>query len=224
MPVVFLDTAAILDVLRVPFRHELQADVIDSATAMIEEASADQRRIWLVATGNVVQELNERRQFVEDDLRAHLHSLASSVARIFAVTRAAFPERIVSASDVFDFKIDQRISAITDRLVNSIVLFQGTSTCGEKARDRVWGGHPPASRAKQEFKDCEIFEEFLELISLIRQEGCGTMAVFVSPNRKDYGPPPEGHPRIGSDLEACQAHYCGHISWARSIIRTESGG
>jgi len=38
-PVIFLDTSAILDILRVPFRHELQVDIVDSAAALVEDWS-----------------------------------------------------------------------------------------------------------------------------------------------------------------------------------------
>src|ERR1017187_1544382 len=46
-PLLFLDTAAILDILRVPFRHELQVDIVDSAAAIVDKVLADPRRIWL---------------------------------------------------------------------------------------------------------------------------------------------------------------------------------
>jgi hypothetical protein len=81
----------------------------------------------------------------------------------------------------------------------------------------VWAAAPPASRAKQEFKDCEIFEEFLELASAIRRDGFEAPAVFVTPNSRDYGPPPDGHPRTASDLAALVAHYVANLSWARAV-------
>ena len=54
-PVVFLDTAAILDVLRVPFRHGLQTDIFDSALSVTTGASADPKRVWLITSANVVR-------------------------------------------------------------------------------------------------------------------------------------------------------------------------
>ncbi len=76
----------------------------------------------------------------------------------------------------------------------------------------------PASQAKQEFKDREIFEEFLELLATLRSQGFDRTAVFVTPNGKDYGPPPNGHPKIASDLAAGNAQYAANVSWARDMM------
>ena len=119
-PVVFLDTAAILDVLRVPFRHELQADIIDSAAAVVNDARADQKRIWLVATGNVIQELGDRRQFVEDELGAYVRSLALSMSRALTVARTVFPEQKISSLDLLGLRIDQRVSGSSHECMHDL--------------------------------------------------------------------------------------------------------
>ncbi len=105
-----------------------------------------------------------------------------------------------------------------DRLVSSLIVFRGTDCIG-KARDRLWAGQPPASKSKQEFKDCEIFEEFLELVMSLRGHGFDKKTIFVTPNRHDYGDPPRGHDRIASDLEAVGAAYAANISWALAVAR-----
>ena len=60
-PALFLDTASILDILRVPFRKELQVDIIESAASFVDDALADPRRVWLVTSDNVIQELGRHR-------------------------------------------------------------------------------------------------------------------------------------------------------------------
>jgi hypothetical protein len=217
-PVLFLDTAAILDVLRVPFRHEVQADIIDSVATIVDGSSSDPKRIWVVTTANVMQELESRREFVRQELSAHMRDLTLSISRVLTVARTVFPERRIGSLDLLEFKLEQRVSGILDRLVEAMVIFRGTTACVGKARDRVWAGIPPASRAKQEFKDCEIFEEFLDLLTVIRQQGFGPPAIFVTPNSADYGRPPEGHPQIAADLEALGARYATNLSWAYSLI------
>ena len=218
-PLLFLDTAAILDILRVPFRHELQVDIVDSAATIVDEALADPRRVWLVTSANVVQEFEGRRDYVMDELNARIRDLNLSIARISSVAKIAFPERRISWVDLPELKLPQRIQGIMDRLVDSMVIFRGTAACVGRARDRLWAGLPPASKAKQEFKDCEIFEEFLELVSLIRSQGFTPPAIFVTPNKEDYGPAPDGHPQIASDLAGLGASYAANLSWAWALIR-----
>jgi hypothetical protein len=217
-PLLFLDTAAILDFLRVPFRIELQVDIVDSAASIVDDVLADPRRIWLVTTANVMHEFAGRRDEVSEELSCRMRELNQWMARVSNVAKIAFPEWRIGSLDWRELKLEQRILGIMDRLVDSMVTFQGTVTCVGKARDRLWAGLPPASKAKQEFKDCEIFEEFLELLGVIRGKGFEQPAVFVTPNKKDYGPAPEGHPQIASELAALSAQYAANLSWARALV------
>jgi hypothetical protein len=81
-PVIFLDTAAILDVLRVPFRHGLQTDIFDSALSVTVDASADPKKVWLITSANVVRELETRRQGVESELNGQISSTQQAVDRL----------------------------------------------------------------------------------------------------------------------------------------------
>jgi hypothetical protein len=212
-PLLFLDTAAILDILRVPFRHELQVDIVDSAAAIVDEVLADPRRMWLVTSANVMQELDGRRTYVREELNARIRELNLMIARVSSVARIAFPERRIGSLDLPELKLEERIQGIMDRLVSSMAIFRGTATCVGRARDRLWAGLPPASKAKQEYKDCEIFEEFLELLSAIRSQGFEPPAIFVTPNKEDYGPLPMG---IRKSHRSCQR-------WERSTSPTCRG-
>jgi hypothetical protein len=219
-PLVFLDSAAVLDVLRVPFRRDSQVDVIDSAVAIVNDAESEPRRVWSVTTANVVQEIETHRESVRQELIGHIKALDVSIDRALTAARSAFPERQFTWTGLANVQLDGRILRIMDGLVESTVVYRGSAECVARARDRVWAGAPPASRVKQEFKDCEIFEEFLELVSAIRREGFESPIVFVTPNSRDYGPPPSGHPRIASDLAPIHAQYAASLSWARALIRS----
>jgi hypothetical protein len=218
-PLLFLDTAAILDILRVPFRHELQVDIVDSAATIVDEALADPRRVWLVTSANVIQEFEGRRTYVADELNARIRDLHLAIARVSSIARIAFPERRIGSLDLRELKLEERIQGIMNRFVDSMVMFRGTPTCVGKARDRLWAGLAPASKAKQEFKDCEIFEEFLELLSESRNLGFESPAIFITPNKEDYGPAPDGHPQIATELSALGAWYVSNLSWARALLR-----
>jgi hypothetical protein len=129
-----------------------------------------------------------------------------------------FPDRRIANVEWLDVSLNERIVGVMDRLVTSMSVYRGTTQCVGRARERLWAGRPPASRAKQQFKDCEIFEEFIELMMILRAKGFDQRAVFVTPNSQDYGPPPDGFEQIGSDLKAVQALYAANIAWARGIV------
>lgn len=218
-PLMFLDTAGILDILRVPFRPELQVDIINSAAALVEDLSVAPRRIWVVSTANVAQEFYARREGVLQELSTRMSNLTQSIGRLSRIARLVVPERRVTELDWLDSTLEQRVLGVVDRLVASMSLFRGTPDCVGRARDRLWAGLPPASKSKQEFKDCEIFEEFLELAGALRRASFDQPIVFVTPNSKDYGLPPQGHQQIAADLMARGCLFAGNIAWARAVIQ-----
>src|SRR5437879_12917231 len=71
-PLMFLETAAFLDIMRVPFRHELQVDIVDSAAALVDDLAATPKRIWVVSTSNVLQEFQANREAAAGTRYSHL--------------------------------------------------------------------------------------------------------------------------------------------------------
>lgn len=201
-----------------PYRHNLQFEIIESAVAIIEDSIASPRRVWAVTTANVIQEFQTHRDSVQQELESQISALNLSMSRLSRVAGVVLPERRISHVDWLGLPLHHRVLGIMDRLVSFLIVFRGTDCIG-KALNRLWAGQPPASKSKQEFKDCEIFEEFLEIVSSLRSNGFDKPAVFVTPNKQDYGAPPRGHDRIASDLEAAGALYAANISWALPIAR-----
>jgi len=64
-PIVFLDAAAILDILRASFRHEIKANVVESAVDLTEASVATPKRLWLVAPDIVMGEFDNHHEKVK---------------------------------------------------------------------------------------------------------------------------------------------------------------
>src|SRR5207244_2772327 len=139
-------------------------DMMESAAAMIDDVVANPRRIWIVTSGNVIQEFQAHRESVQQELGTRISNLSQSISRLSRVARSVFPAPHISQLEWLELALQERVLGIMDRLVASVIVFHGTTDCIGKARNRLWAGHAPASKSKQEFKDCEIFEEFLELV------------------------------------------------------------
>ncbi len=210
-PLIFLDTAAILDIVRVPLRPELPAGILTAAGSVIEQADFTPRRMWLVTSSNVQVEFERHRD-------SETANLSRSIIHLEAVAKLAFPERHVDWVDWVRLGLEQRVKNLVDRLVDTMEVFEGSPACLPNAHGRVRRGEPPATRTKPSYMDCCIFEEFLELVSSIRAQGFREHAVFVTPNHKDYGRPPDGHPRIRDDLALVGASYVANLSEALAAI------
>lgn len=220
-PVLFFDTAALLDVLRVPFRQELQMGILESAVSLVSQASDDSREVWLVSTSGVLQEFRSHCHAIGQELAAHVAQLARTVARMAQIAAVVLPEKQIQQLQWLDADFGERVIGIAERLVASTTLYQGSDACIQRAGQRVWTGLPPASISKQEFKDCQIFEEFLELAAELRSNNFALPIAFVTPNSKDYGNPPVGHERISADLNAHGCLYAGNVAWARAMVGLE---
>jgi len=147
-----------------------------------------------------------------------MSNVSQSIARLSRVARIVVPEKRIAELEWLDAIFEERVLGVMDRLVRSLSVFRGTPECVTRARDRLWAGLPPASKAKQEFKDCEIFEEFLELAGALRKQSFDQPIVFVTSNTSDYGPPPQGHEQVASDLTAASCSFAGNLAWARAVL------
>jgi hypothetical protein len=218
-PILLLDTAAILDIFRALFRSEIQPSVVESTQALLEASRASPKRLWLVTPESVMRELGNNQQRVKDDMVSHLKRFGETVARVHEISKVTFPGRRLAARDLIEIELQSHITDLVDRFVAATSVFRGSDVCHQNASRRVWEASPPACHAKQSYKDCEIFEACLELLSTLRAAGFSPAAVFVTPNAADYGPPPDGFPNIESELAVLNATYTKDLSWAKSKLK-----
>ena len=218
-PVIFLDTAAILDVARVPCREDLDLNLL-RWEELLSQGHADRNlaRMWVVTTEHVVHELKDNRPAVETEI----HREMTKFRRLTDVERILFPEDPPPRSSRREKDLANRAVETMERLVQFTNVFQGSQECTLRAADRVRRKRSPSSK-KQEFKDCEIFEEFLELASRLRQLEFTPPIVFVTPNKADYGEVPTGKPQIQEDLARCRATYAPNLTDAASRVGIPPG-
>jgi hypothetical protein len=162
-PVVFLDTAAILDVLRVPFRHGLQTDIFDSALSVTTDASADPKRVWLITSANVVRELETRRQGVESELNGQISSIQQAVDRLLTVVRRTFPDRRFQWPNLIDLGFPRRVVRVMDLLIGSTFVFSGSADCIKRASARIWPALRLRVAATSSIKIARYSRSFLSL-------------------------------------------------------------
>lgn len=76
----------------------------------------------------------------------------------------------------------------------------------------------PAGRGKQEAKDCEIFEAFLDVGRTLRTRGFADSICFVTANSDDYGKPTEPKIPLEAELLGINARYVGSLTWALAVV------
>ncbi len=178
------------------------------------------RRVWLVTSALVISEFRNNVTSVTNELKGAIEKQARTITRVADVSRAIFPEQRVEATNWEAMGVDQRVTELVNGLVDRLVVFDGSPESQLRAGARVRSAEPPSGRGKdQQYKDCEIFEAFLELVSAARSQGFTSRAILVTAD-KGYGKPP-GHKRIKEDLSAVSAEYVTHLAWAWGMIQSE---
>ncbi|MDX2149724.1 MAG: PIN domain-containing protein [Bryobacteraceae bacterium] len=216
VPVLFFDTAAILDIVRCAYRPDLRLDLLRSAAAACAASKAvPGRQLWLAATPTVLKELADNRCGVLEELDKAISRTLREIGRFAEVARVLSASK-AAAPDWLNDELQTGIVELMNRLMTALTVYEGSASCVARAYDRVRHGLAPASRGKQEMKDCVIFEEFLEMAEGLTAMGFARPRVFITPNDRDFGKPPEG--RVCDDLVRVGANYVSNLSWAAHLI------
>ena len=217
-PVLFLDTCAILDVIRTPQR-DIQEQVISAASDVLD-ASREPKKLWIVVTTIVENEFNEKFKKVENELVKHVEKVDKDVEKLRNAANYLFASSQRNSWNFRELKIPQALSKIAEYLLDSAILIAAEDDCIVRAAKRVTNKKRPSQGGNQQYNDCEIIEHYLEVSRQLRNRGFKEKCVFVSSNKKDFceGGTDNIHPDLDTDFKKVGLEYAKEIAWARSLI------
>jgi len=207
----------LLDVLRSPHRDGVPSGIIEATVALSTRASATPRQAWVVAAEQMHHEWTEHVANVEQETRAEIDKLARRLAALRAVTQA-LPAGPLARVDLIPLDLPTQLRAVAQGLLDCAQLISQDGARVQSAWARVRDGVPPASKGKQEMKDCVIFEHYLALSRRLRGAGFVPALVFVSSNTTDYGSPGHLSPFLEGDLAASLLQYVTNFAWAVTLL------
>jgi hypothetical protein len=137
-PIVFLDTAAILDILRASFRHEIKANVVESAVDLTEASLATPKRLWLVAPDIVMGEFDNHREKVKKEMVSHLKRFSETIARVHEISKIVFAEWQFAAVDLIEMGLKHASPPYWIDLL-WLQTFSAGATCATRMQDVEYG-------------------------------------------------------------------------------------
>ena len=184
-PVILVDTCALLDIVRAPEREYIAPEIISCAPNYISSSS-----IWFVASEIVCTEWRSNITDVTTGTRNAIRSLHNK-AKLFktALDHSSIVEKWDYSKEFTTYKLEEELTSLSESLLSSLILIENDEDCLVKASLRVVNGTAPASKGKDEYKDCMIIEHYLKLTSLLRADGFSHPVIFVTSNKSDFGPP-----------------------------------
>lgn len=183
VPVLCLDTCAVLDIMRDPTRDDIHIDAQEASLKLLDAAESDTRLTVLVAK-QVCQEFLANVKGVQEEAQRALSKFRDLVYKLDKLAALHGTAGQVDLSHLNGYEIRGR--KVAERWLKVATLVPGSQQILSRAFKRVNQTRTPARKGKDSMKDCVILETYIERIRELRENGLTTPVVFVSSNKKDY--------------------------------------
>ena len=209
VPVLLLDTCAILDVVRAPVQDRLGTHDIRAILTLLSRITAAQPKVSFVMTAQVLEEFRENIDKVETETCDALEKATDTFATILKRMAELSPnDCIPGAVELLSLGFPERSRQFAEQIVQSSCVLIDDPAEVLKAFDRVRLAKPPATRAKQSIKDCLIAESYLRLSATLCVGGFRRNVVFATSNTRDYQ---QGHRSLHPALRRSLTRPVSHI-------------
>lgn len=188
VPVLCVDTCAVLDLMRDPTRETALPRIRKAGLDLVD--FAEQRGLAILLADQVALEFAANEADVGEEARRALRKLRQQVARIDELA-GVYGAQGTADMGHLDDHVD-RARAVVSRLLDVAMGVTPSNDIPGRAMVRVNEARAPAAKGKESFKDCVVFETYLEAGVQLRAGGCQTPIVFVSSNPKEYFEPGSG--------------------------------
>lgn len=179
-PIVFWDTCALLDILRIPIRENLRINDLDCYERIADYI--DNSHVISITSGLVVNELADHYSDVLNELLQKQTKLKDEVLKYTNLMASAKKkERLTKAINLLN--IEHRLDEVLRRILKKTFVLKEENRYRNFADYRLRNKMAPAAR-KSEYKDCYIWGTFIQLIHAIRPTS--NYVSFISVNTKDY--------------------------------------
>lgn len=214
-PVLLIDTCAILDIIRSPYRKKC-LDCLESAIAVVRAVTSDQEVCTTVIGSIVSQEFSENIGIVENELDKSLSELHDRAKIFYKACDLVGLERkfssIYNSSGVFAV-----LKQNAESLINNARVIDAEDKFLSLATIRVIQKKPPAQKGT--VKDSIITEEYLEIARQLSSRNFGYPMVFISSNIRDFFSGHNWlHPDLISEFSAVNLNYCKDWKHAASLL------
>jgi hypothetical protein len=212
--VMFIDTCVFLDIVRVCARDDSNVNTISSANKLIDMDS-----VWIVVSDIVEVEWKENIQVVLPETERHLKHLDKNIA-LFKSSLERLPSLggFEYTKKPTAYGLHDELKKLSEALYSKALIIEADENCMAKAMFRVIKNIAPSAKGKDESKDCGIYEHYLALANLLKQQAFDKQILFASSNKTDFGNPSSPRSPIDIELEKLGIQFVNNLPWATSLI------
>jgi hypothetical protein len=220
-PVLFLDTCIFLDIIRTPHREEISSNNILSAISITNLSGRNSPRFWLITNETVHGEFEANIANVKTELMRDIKKQEEKREKFIRCVNATLGQEFQHGHRLMQLQLDNHLENLSKKIMQESLKLRVEEMHSVKAMHRVRKCLAPARKGKQEAKDCEILEAFLDFSQQIRAEGINEKIFFITSNTDDYGKPENF--LIKEEFAQVNAMYVSNLSWALHEVGIHGG-
>jgi hypothetical protein len=220
LPILFLDTCSIVDVIRGPMRPDKLPGCVEAAVELLQLATSATACCSLVVGSFVSGEWLNHAQPTANDLRKHLARLDDQ-AFYFHDACASLGITLPFARPTYGgVGLMNRLYDLSKQLLDASLRLDAHNDTNMRAFARAATNTPP-SRKGAEIKESTIIEECLEVCRQLHSAGFGRKQIFCTSNTNDYCDAGGAlYPALAGDFAAVRLNFVTNLPWAVHEVKT----
>ena len=214
-PILFMDTCIFLDVLRTPFRDNISTEGIATTLKLIELTEKTPPNVWLVTNETVKGEWDDNVSLVKLELEKEIKKVEARREKLLLSAKMTLGNNYEYGQKDTLINLHTHLESLSRNFLDKCLIARVEDIHSVKAMQRVRKCIPPARKGKQEAKDCEILEAFLDISNRVCGAEYDKPICFISSNGDDYGKP-EDSP-IQNEFDEVSATYVNNLQWGLAV-------
>lgn len=179
VPFVFWDTCALLDILRIPYRHDNVMAALTPYQQLYELIS--QKKVVSITSDMVLYEFNSHFDDTINELSREVRKMKEGVEKYSALMSGKKQIRINHILSFLDISSLQSLETLVRKIWKETYIIREQSIYRNMAHNRTVSKIPPAKN-KGEYKDCFIWSTFLQYA----KDSFSPCKIFFTTNTSDY--------------------------------------
>jgi hypothetical protein len=216
-PILLPDTCALLDIIRHPVRPHYDHRISRDAAVLVTRAQARQpRQLWIAAAFPTDIEWSRLHQSTTESTDKRINEIEREIQQI-SNTSIHLGGQALQIPQMVGLTLPARLHAIASSIYQEAHIIEVDPTASAKATVRRLRGSPPVKKGTRDDRganDCEIFEHYLALARLLRQESFQLPIIMVTSNTDDFGDPKSRANPVVQECTAAGLIYVTDFVWA----------
>ncbi|MGK7392876.1 MAG: PIN domain-containing protein [Candidatus Cyclobacteriaceae bacterium M2_1C_046] len=209
-PILFFDTCALLDILRIPLPSRSFPTDADQHVIEVKNFINADKAICL-SSEICIKEFNDNTPIILKAYDTEFTKIESSINNFYElVDNSGIASEKIDRVSLKKYKIENYFADIAGNIISKI-YFVEEEPLRNSAHIRLIDKIPPAAK-KGEYKDCIIWETYYKIISELKSR----VSFFISSNKDDYcdgSNTEEFHPLLKDEIDTKNNYFI--ISYTR---------